>query len=89
MDSYVEPQPAPMPGHKDQIIMAAGTFVQGASSEFTADAPLRPPYDVFLQGGLTYEHQKLALAEVYARLHGDSAISGLTSFFASLYNRSR
>ncbi|HHX73828.1 MAG TPA: hypothetical protein GX699_02850 [Firmicutes bacterium] len=73
VDSYVEPQPAPMPGYKDQIIMAAGTFVQGASSEFTADAPLRPPYDVFLQGGLTYEHQKLALAEVYARLHGDSA----------------
>ncbi|NLN06322.1 MAG: hypothetical protein GX167_01715 [Firmicutes bacterium] len=73
VDSYVEPFPAPMPGYEDEIIMAAGTFIQGASSEFSADAPLRPPYDVFLQGGLTYEHIKLALAEVYARLQGDTA----------------
>ncbi|MCR3920990.1 MAG: methionine gamma-lyase family protein [Firmicutes bacterium] len=69
VDSYVVPQPAPMIGYQDEVIMAAGTFVQGASSEFSADAPLRPPYDVYLQGGLTYEHQKLALAEVLCQLH--------------------
>ena len=64
VESFVPPQPAPMPGYEDEIIMAAGTFIQGASSELTADAPLRPPYHVFLQGGLTYEHLKIALAEV-------------------------
>lgn len=64
VESFVLPQPAPMPGYEDEIIMAAGTFIQGASSELTADAPLRPPYHVFLQGGLTYEHLKIALAEV-------------------------
>ncbi|NLZ38726.1 MAG: hypothetical protein GX893_03875 [Firmicutes bacterium] len=68
IESYVAPQPAPMIGYQDEIIMAAGTFVQGASSEFTADAPLRPPFEVYLQGGLTYEHQKLALAEILKRL---------------------
>ena len=68
VDSHLTPQPAPMTGYDNKIIMAAGTFVQGASSEFSADGPLRPPYTVFLQGGLTYEHCKLALAEVLASL---------------------
>ncbi|WP_276557887.1 methionine gamma-lyase family protein [Dethiobacter alkaliphilus] len=68
VDSHLTPQPAPMPGYRDEVIMAAGTFVQGASSEFSADAPLRPPYQVFMQGGLTYEHVKLALATVLDRL---------------------
>lgn len=68
VDSHLRPQPAPMTGYDSKIIMAAGTFVQGASSEFSADGPLRPPYTVFLQGGLTYEHCKLALAEVLAAL---------------------
>jgi cystathionine beta-lyase family protein involved in aluminum resistance len=68
VDSHLVPQPAPMVGYTDEVIMAAGTFIQGASSEFSADAPLRPPYTVFLQGGLTYEHVKLALAEVLVRL---------------------
>lgn len=68
IDSHLTPQPAPMMGYNDEIIMAAGTFVQGASSEFSADGPLRPPYTVFIQGGLTYEHCKLALAEVLASL---------------------
>ena len=71
INSYVVPQAAPMVGYLDEIIMAAGTFIQGASSEFSADAPLRPPYDVFLQGGLTYEHQKLAIAEVFSRLESE------------------
>lgn len=64
VNSCFRPSPAPMLGYHDKIIMAAGTFVQGASSELSADAPLRPPYTVFLQGGLTYEHVRLALAQI-------------------------
>ena len=55
VDSFVNPEPWDMPGYTDQIIMAAGTFVQGASIEFSADGPLRSPYNVYLQGGLTFE----------------------------------
>ncbi len=68
VDSHLTPHPAPMLGYEHEIIMAAGTFVQGASSEFSADGPLRPPYTAFLQGGLTYEHCKLALAEILSVL---------------------
>ncbi len=68
VDSHLLPQPASMVGYNDEIIMAAGTFVQGASSEFSADGPLRPPYTVFMQGGLTYEHIKLALAVILTEL---------------------
>ena len=56
VDSYAAPEPWDMPGYADQIIMAAGTFVQGASIEFSADGPMRVPYNVYLQGGLTFEH---------------------------------
>ncbi len=55
VDSYAAPEPWDMPGYADKIIMAAGTFVQGASIEFSADGPLRAPYNVYLQGGLTFE----------------------------------
>ena len=55
VDSFVKPEPWDMPGYTDQIIMAAGTFVQGASIEFSADGPLRSPYNVYMQGGLTFE----------------------------------
>ena len=55
VDSFEKPEPWDMPGYTDQIIMAAGTFVQGASIEFSADGPLRSPYNVYLQGGLTFE----------------------------------
>lgn len=55
VDSFVKPEPWDMPGYADPIIMAAGTFVQGASIEFSADGPMRPPYNVYLQGGLTFE----------------------------------
>ncbi len=68
VDSHLTPVPAPMVGYEDQIIMAAGTFIQGAGSEFSADAPLRPPYTVFLQGGLTFAHVRLALSEILAAL---------------------
>ena len=54
VDSFAAPEPWDMPGYADKIIMAAGTFVQGASIEFSADGPLRAPYNVYLQGGLTF-----------------------------------
>lgn len=56
VDAHVRPEPSAMPGYQDAVIMAAGTFVQGASIELSADGPLRPPYIVYLQGGLTFEH---------------------------------
>ncbi|GCF92260.1 hypothetical protein NRIC_01510 [Enterococcus florum] len=62
IDAYVLPIPAYMPGYEDDIIMAAGTFVQGASIELSADGPLREPYSLYLQGGLTYEHVKVAVS---------------------------
>lgn len=55
------PEAAYMPGYEDDVIMAAGTFVQGSSIELTADGPIRPPYTAFIQGGLTYEHVKIAV----------------------------
>lgn len=61
VDSHIRPEPASLPGYRDQVIMAAGTFVQGASLELSADAPLREPYVVYLQGGLSKEYVKLAV----------------------------
>lgn len=61
IDSMVLPTPAPLPGYEDPVIMAAGTFVQGASIELSADGPIRPPYIAYLQGGLTYSHVKIAI----------------------------
>lgn len=55
------PEAAYMPGYADDVIMAAGTFVQGSSIELTADGPIRPPYTAFIQGGLTYEHVQIAV----------------------------
>ena len=60
IDAYVSPEPWDMPGYREQVIMAAGTFVGGASLELTADAPIKPPYIAYVQGGLTFEHVKLA-----------------------------
>ena len=61
VDSYAAPEPWDMPGYADKIIMAAGTFVQGASIEFSADGPMRAPYNVYLQGGLTMEHAMIGI----------------------------
>ena len=61
VDSHLKPEPAPMPGYPDPVVMAGGTFVQGSSIELSADGPMRPPYAVYLQGGLTFEHAVLAL----------------------------
>ena len=69
VDSFVVPEAAGMPGYKHQIVMAAGTFIQGASIELSADAPLIPPYIVYMQGGITRYHSKIgimaALQELY------------------------
>lgn len=61
IDSYVSPVPWDMPGYEDQVVMAAGAFVQGSSIELSADAPLREPYIAYFQGGLTYEHARFGL----------------------------
>lgn len=61
VDSFVVPEPWDMPGYRDQVIMAAGSFIQGASIELSADAPVREPYTAYMQGGLTYESAKLGI----------------------------
>ncbi|MBM7854138.1 cystathionine beta-lyase family protein involved in aluminum resistance [Desulfohalotomaculum tongense] len=61
VDSHVRPEPDGMPGYDDAVVMAAGTFVQGASIELSADGPLRPPYAVYMQGGLSKEYIKLGV----------------------------
>ncbi len=61
VDSYVTPEPWDMPGYDSQVIMAAGAFIQGASIELSADAPMREPYTVYMQGGLTYESGKAGI----------------------------
>ena len=60
VDSYVTPMPWDMPGYSDQVIMAGGSFIQGATIELSCDSPIRAPYIAYLQGGLTYEHIKIA-----------------------------
>lgn len=61
VDSYVTPEPWAMPGYDSEVIMAAGAFVQGSSIELSADGPIRPPYAVYFQGGLTWYHAKLGI----------------------------
>lgn len=61
VDSFVRPVPSPMPGYDSDVIMAAGAFVQGSSIELSADGPIRPPYAVYFQGGLTFPHAKLGI----------------------------
>ena len=70
VDSYVTPEPWDMPGYDCQVIMAAGAFVQGASIELSADAPMREPYAVYLQGGLTYESGKAGILLAVEQLLG-------------------
>ena len=68
VDSYVTPEPWDMPGYTHPVVMAAGTFVQGASLELSADGTVREPFVAYMQGGLTYEHCKLALTEILAEM---------------------
>lgn len=68
INAHVVPEGAYMPGYENDVIMAAGTFIQGASLELTADGPIREPYQLYVQGGLTYEHVKLAVLAATNRL---------------------
>ncbi|WP_174726917.1 aminotransferase class I/II-fold pyridoxal phosphate-dependent enzyme [Mesobacillus harenae] len=68
VNSHVTAYPSYMPGYEDDVIMAAGTFIQGASIELTADGPTRPPYTAYVQGGLTYSHVKIAICIAVDRL---------------------
>ncbi|PIQ27189.1 MAG: aluminum resistance family protein [Comamonadaceae bacterium CG12_big_fil_rev_8_21_14_0_65_59_15] len=70
IDAYVTPEPAASPGYGDEVIMAAGTFAEGSTIELSADGPLRPPYVGYLQGGLAYAHNKLALASLLNHFGG-------------------
>ena len=72
VDSYVTPEPWDMPGYDCPVIMAAGAFIQGASIELSADAPMRPPYTVYLQGGLTFESGRLGVLLAVQELLGRS-----------------
>ncbi len=68
IDSMALPEPWDMPGYEDQVVMAAGTFVAGASIELSCDGPMRAPYTAYMQGGLTYTHGRIALAESLNRM---------------------
>ncbi|MCH4057194.1 methionine gamma-lyase family protein [Lapidilactobacillus gannanensis] len=63
VDSYVEPIPEQMAGYEDKVVMAAGSFIEGSTIEFSGDGPIRPPYTLYLQGGLTYAHVKLGITQ--------------------------
>ena len=68
VDSMALPEPWDMPGYDDPVVMAAGTFVAGASIELSADGPMREPYTAYMQGGLTYAHGRIALSEALNRM---------------------
>ena len=68
VDSFVNPEPWDMPGYDAQVIMAAGAFVSGSSIELSADGPIKPPYSVFFQGGLTWPHAKLGILKTLQKL---------------------
>ena len=74
IDSYVTPEPSDMPGYDSKVIMAAGTFVSGSSVELSADGPMREPYTVFFQGGITYPHSKLGVILATQELLNDKFI---------------
>ena len=77
VDSYVTPEPWDMPGYDSQVIMAAGAFVQGSSIELSADGPIKPPYVVYFQGGLTWYHAKLGILKSLQELVNDGVVKNL------------
>ena len=74
VDSFVTPEPWDMPGYDSQVIMAAGAFVQGSSIELSADGPIKPPYAVYFQGGLTWYHAKLGILKSLQQLVDDGVV---------------
>ena len=77
VDSFVTPEPWAMPGYDSDVIMAAGAFIQGASIELSADAPIKPPYAVYFQGGLTWYHAKLGILMSLQELVNDGVVKNL------------
>ncbi|MDO4836815.1 MAG: methionine gamma-lyase family protein [Clostridia bacterium] len=75
VDSMALPEPWDMPGYRDQVVMAAGTFVAGASVELSADAPMRAPFTAYMQGGLTYSHGRIALKTALERMVKQGALA--------------
>lgn len=75
VDSYVIPEPWAMPGYTCDVIMAAGAFIQGASIELSADAPIKPPYNVYFQGGLTWYHAKFGILMSVQKLYEEGLVS--------------
>ena len=76
VDSYVTPVPWAMPGYDSDVIMAAGAFVQGSSIELSADGPIKPPYAVYFQGGLTWPSAKLGILQSLQYLANAGLVSG-------------
>ena len=74
VDSFVTPEPWDMPGYDSQVIMAAGAFVQGSSIELSADGPIKPPYAVYFQGGLTWNHARLGILKSLQQLVDDGVV---------------
>ena len=72
VDSFVTPEAAPMPGYADGVVMAGGTFIQGSSIELSADAPMRPPFNVYFQGGLTAAHSRVGIAFAIQELYKEN-----------------
>lgn len=75
VDSFVTPEPWDMPGYDSQVIMAAGAFVAGSSIELSADGPIKPPYAVYFQGGLTWQHAKLGILKSLQQLVDEHVVS--------------
>ncbi len=75
VDSYVSPEPYAMPGYDSEVVMAAGAFIQGSSIELSADGPIREPYTIFLQGGLTWYNAKLGIMMSLQKLYEDGFIN--------------
>lgn len=69
INSYVTPIPDDIPGYEDKVIMAGGTFIEGSTIELSADGPIRPPYAVYMQGGLNYAHVKIVLQEILSKIN--------------------
>ncbi len=78
VDSFVRPEPWDMPGYDDPVIMAAGAFVEGSSIELSADGPIRPPYNVYFQGGLTYPSAKLGILMSMQRMKEEGLLPSLS-----------
>jgi cystathionine beta-lyase family protein involved in aluminum resistance len=74
IDAFVKPMPSLMPGYEDEVIMAAGAFVQGSSIELSADGPVKPPFIICFQGGLTYEHSKIGIMKALQALYDQGLI---------------